>query len=67
MRDRRSRPGSLRARGPGDEVRVGEPIARIQLGKSKRDAEELRRRFLAFVTIGDARPEERPLVHELLR
>ncbi|HEY8711329.1 MAG TPA: hypothetical protein VIM68_00580, partial [Thermoanaerobaculia bacterium] len=59
--------GVMFDRRTGDEVRVGEPIARIQLGKSKRDAEELRRRFLAFVTIGDARPEERPLVHELLR
>jgi len=59
--------GVMFDRRTGDEVRVGEPIARIQLGKSKRDAAELRRRFLAFVTIGDARPEERPLVHELLR
>ena len=59
--------GVMFDRRTGDEVRVGEPIARIQLGKSKRDAEDLRRRFLAFVTIGDARPEERPLVHELLR
>lgn len=51
----------------GDEVRSGESIARIQLGKAKRDVEDLRKRFLSFVQIGDKKPEERPLVHELLR
>jgi pyrimidine-nucleoside phosphorylase len=50
----------------GDEVRSGDVIARIHLGKAKRDSEELRARFLSFVTISDAKPEDRPLIHEHL-
>ena len=50
----------------GDEVRAGEPIARVQLGAADRDAEELTRRFLSFVTIEEAPPAPRPLVHEHL-
>ena len=59
--------GVMFDRKTGDEVRSGEVIARIQIGKAKRDAEELRQRFLSFVQIGEAKPEERPLVHEHLR
>jgi hypothetical protein len=47
-------------------VKAGDVIARIQLGKTKRDAAELRAKYLSFVTIGDEKPAERPLVHELL-
>jgi pyrimidine-nucleoside phosphorylase len=50
----------------GDEVRSGETIARIQLGESPRDADELTKRYLSFVTFGDEKPEERPLIHEHL-
>jgi pyrimidine-nucleoside phosphorylase len=50
----------------GDSVRAGDVIARIYLGSSARDADELRKRFLSFVTFGDAAPAERPLVHERL-
>ncbi len=57
--------GVMFDRKTGDAVRAGEPIARIQLG-SKRDAEELRARFLAFVEFSDAPPEPRLLVHEHL-
>jgi pyrimidine-nucleoside phosphorylase len=59
--------GVMFDRKPGDEVRAGEPIARIQLGTQQRDAEELRARFLSFVTFGDEPPAEKPLVHEHLR
>lgn len=59
--------GLMFDRRTGDPVSSGDVIARIQLGTAKRDADELRRRFLTFVEIGDARPEERPLVHEHLR
>ena len=58
--------GVLFDRKPGDEVRAGDVIARIQLGTGKRDADELRARYLSFVTIGDEKPAERPLVHEHL-
>ena len=58
--------GVMFDRRTGDEVRAGEVIARIQLGTARRDPEELRARFLSFVTIGDDRPTERPLVHEHL-
>jgi pyrimidine-nucleoside phosphorylase len=50
----------------GDEVRAGEPIARIQLGEGKREAEQLAQRFLSFVQFADAPPAVRPLVHEHL-
>ncbi len=58
--------GILFDRKTGDEVRSGDVIARIQLGKAERDAEELRRRYLSFLEIGDTKPEPRLLVHELL-
>ncbi len=58
--------GVLFDRRTGDEVRAGDTIARIQLGTGQRDAEELRARYLSFVTIGDEPPAERPLVHEHL-
>ncbi len=58
--------GVMFDRKTGDEVRAGEVIARIQLGKSSRDAEALRKQFLAFVQFGDAPPAARPLVHEHL-
>ena len=58
--------GVLFDRRTGDEVRAGDVIARIQLGKAERDAEELRARFLSFVTFGDEKPADRPLVHEHL-
>src|SRR5438067_546293 len=58
--------GVMFDRNTGDEVRAGDPIARIQLGKSPRDAEELRRRFLGFVTFGERPPAARALVHEHL-
>ena len=58
--------GVMFDRKTGDEVKAGDVIGRIQLGKSKRDAEELRARYLSFVTIGDEKPAGRPLVHEHL-
>ncbi len=58
--------GVMFDRRTGDEVRAGETIARIQLGESPRDAGELTRRYLSFVTFGDEKPEERPLIHEHL-
>jgi pyrimidine-nucleoside phosphorylase len=59
--------GVMFDRNVGDEVRAGETIARIQLGTSDRDPEELRARFLSFVTISDEAPAARPMVHEHLR
>jgi pyrimidine-nucleoside phosphorylase len=50
----------------GDEVRAGEPIARIQLGTGQRESEALAARFLSFVEFADEGPEARPLVHEHL-
>jgi pyrimidine-nucleoside phosphorylase len=51
----------------GDAVKAGEPIARIQLGHTQRDAGELTTRFLSFVELADAPPNAtRPLVHEHL-
>ena len=58
--------GVMFDRRTGDEVRAGETIARIQLGESPRDADELTKRYLSFVTFGDEKPEERPLIHEHL-
>ena len=58
--------GVMFDRRTGDEVRAGDVIARIQLGKSQPDAAELRTRFLSFVTFGDEQPEARPLIHEHL-
>jgi pyrimidine-nucleoside phosphorylase len=51
----------------GDEVRAGEPIARIQLGRTSRDAGELTSKFLSFVTFGEEQPAARPLIHEHLK
>ena len=59
--------GVMFDRNTGDAVRAGDVIARIQIGSAKRDPEELRKRFLSFVQIGDAPPVPRPLVHEHLR
>jgi pyrimidine-nucleoside phosphorylase len=59
--------GVMFDRKPGDEVKAGETIARIQLGESERDAETLRATFLSFVELGDAPPEKRPLIHEHLK
>src|SRR5258708_24004867 len=58
--------GVMFDRRTGDEVRAGETIARIQLGKAQRDADELTKRYLSFVTFGDEKPEDRPLIHEHL-
>src|SRR3954467_2176654 len=58
--------GVMFDRRTGEEVKSGDVIARIQLGTGKRDAEELRTRFLAFVQFADKPPAERPLVHEHL-
>ncbi|HET7436467.1 MAG TPA: thymidine phosphorylase [Thermoanaerobaculia bacterium] len=58
--------GVMFDRRTGDAVKAGDVIARIQLGTGQRDADELRKRFLSFVTIGEERPAERPLVHEHL-
>ncbi|HEY3056617.1 MAG TPA: thymidine phosphorylase, partial [Thermoanaerobaculia bacterium] len=59
--------GLMFDRRSGDEIKTGEVIARIQLGKAKRDAKELTARFLSFVKFSDAPPEPRPLVHEHLK
>ena len=58
--------GVMFDRNTGDEVRAGEVIARIQLGKKKHDVDELRSRFLKFVQFGDKPTGRRPLVHEHL-
>jgi pyrimidine-nucleoside phosphorylase len=58
--------GVMFDRKTGDEVRAGDTIARIQLGPKHRDANELTKRYLSFVTFGDEKPEERPLIHEHL-
>jgi pyrimidine-nucleoside phosphorylase len=58
--------GVMFDRKTGDEVRAGETIARIQLGNQKRDWDDLTKRYLAFVTFGSEKPEERPLIHEHL-
>ncbi len=59
--------GVMFDRRTGDEAKSGDVIARIQVGRSKRDAAELRERFLAFVDFGDAPPKPRPMIHEHLR
>jgi len=58
--------GVMFDRKTGDEVKTGDVIARIQLGKKGRDAAELTARYLAFVTFGDEAPTARPMVHEHL-
>jgi pyrimidine-nucleoside phosphorylase len=59
--------GIMFDRKTGDAVKAGDVIARIQLGRQKRDPGELRSRFLSFVQLGDAPPEPRPLIHEHLK
>lgn len=59
--------GVMFDRKTGDEVRAGDVIARIQLGRVTRSAQELTERFLGFVEFDDAPPAERPLMHEHLR
>jgi pyrimidine-nucleoside phosphorylase len=59
--------GVMFDRNTGDEVREGEVIARIQLGRAEGDHDELRRRFLSFTCFGDEPPAPRKLVHELLK
>ncbi|HKO58235.1 MAG TPA: thymidine phosphorylase [Thermoanaerobaculia bacterium] len=59
--------GVMFDRNTGDQVRAGDPIARIQLGRGNRDHEELRKRFLGFVQFGEEPPPPRPMVHEHLR
>jgi pyrimidine-nucleoside phosphorylase len=58
--------GVMFDRKTGDEVRAGDTIARIQLGTAQRDASDLTHRYLSFVTFGEEKPEERPLIHEHL-
>jgi pyrimidine-nucleoside phosphorylase len=58
--------GVMFDRNTGDEVKAGDVIARIQLGEKQRDAAELTAKFLSFVELGDAKPAERPLIHEHL-
>ncbi len=57
--------GVMFDRKTGDEVRAGDVIARIQLGK-RNASEELVTRFLSFVEFGDDAPAARPLIHEHL-
>jgi pyrimidine-nucleoside phosphorylase len=59
--------GVMFDRKPGDEVKAGDVIARIQLGTSERDARELTEKFLSFVTFGEEKLlTARPLIHEHL-
>jgi len=57
--------GVMFDRNAGDEVRAGDVIARIQLGK-RAPSDDLVPRFLSFVKFGDEKPAERPLIHEHL-
>ena len=50
----------------GDEIRAGEPIARLQLGDRPAVDADLVKRYLAAVEFGDTPPAHRPIVHELL-
>jgi pyrimidine-nucleoside phosphorylase len=59
--------GLMFDRNVGDEVKAGDVIARIQLGKKQRDAGEVRAKYLGFVTFGEEQPAARPLVHEHLK
>jgi pyrimidine-nucleoside phosphorylase len=59
--------GVMFDRKTGDEVRAGDTIARVQLGKGRRAPDEVTSRYLSFVQFGDEPPEARPLVHEHLR
>jgi pyrimidine-nucleoside phosphorylase len=51
---------------PGDEVRSGDRLARIQIGDRSMGAEEANERVRSFISIGEVPPAPRPLVHELL-
>ena len=51
----------------GAQVKMGDVIARIQVGRGNFDAGQLRSRFLSFVQFADEPPESRPHVHELLK
>ena len=57
--------GVMFDRNTGDEVKAEDVIARVQLGK-KAATDDLVPRFLAFVTFGDEKPADRPLIHEHL-
>ena len=50
----------------GDAVKAGDVIARLQLGETRQDEEQLKEQLLSFVEFGDAPPAPRPLVHEHL-
>jgi len=54
--------GVMFDRNVGDEVKAGETIARIQVGRVEGDVS----RFLSFVEIGERLLKSRPLVHEHL-
>src|SRR5207249_11172619 len=56
--------GVMFDRKTGDEIRAGDTIAHIQLGSAQRDADDLTKRYLSFVTFGDEKPEVRLLIHE---
>jgi pyrimidine-nucleoside phosphorylase len=58
--------GVMFDRKPGDAVKAGDVIARIQLGNSQREAAELTSKFLSFVTFGEEKPPVRALMHEHL-
>jgi hypothetical protein len=51
----------------GDEVRAGESIARVQIGKQPVDIDAVRERYLRAVRFDDAPPPARPIVHEIVR
>lgn len=59
--------GLMFDRNAREEVKAGEAIARIQLGRKQPDADELRTRFLSFVTFSDEQPPRRPMVFEHLK
>ncbi|HEX7152557.1 MAG TPA: thymidine phosphorylase [Thermoanaerobaculia bacterium] len=58
--------GVMFDRKTGDEVRAGDVIARIQLGRRGHHADELRARYLELVELGDEQPPAKPLIHEHL-
>jgi pyrimidine-nucleoside phosphorylase len=51
----------------GDEVRAGDPIARVQIGTHPVDVEAVRARYLRAVRFDDAPPPARPVVYEIIR
>jgi pyrimidine-nucleoside phosphorylase len=54
--------GIVVLRNRGNQVKAGEPIARIQLGRKDLADDELASRYQTFLSIGDTPPEELPLV-----